>query len=125
MRFIILILLGISGIVNAQQLDTSAVVTACSTVPRLYSVASLAAFDSDDGQWRQSTYQVASELMIGNDEADRLITSLRSNKDIADRFAHSGAGQADPEFMHDCMTEPSKYIPSYQRLLRAGKLSSH
>lgn len=124
MRLITLLLLGFSCFTSAQQLDTSAVITACSTVPRLYSVASLAAFDKDDGHWRQSTYQVASELMIGNDEADRIITSLRSNKDIADRFSRSGAGQSDPEFMHACMTEPSKYIPSYQRLLRAGKLNS-
>lgn len=124
MKLIALILLGLSAAVSAQQLDTSAVITACSTVPRLYSVASLAAFDKDDGQWRQSTYQVASELMIGNDEADGIISSLRRNKDIADRFAHSGAGQSDPEFMRGCMTEPAKYIPSYQRLLRAGKLTS-
>lgn len=125
MKLLSLFLLVISGVAGAQQLDTSAVITACSTVPRLYSVASLAALDKDDGQWHQSTYQVASELMIGNDEADRIINSLRSNKDIADRFARSGSGQSDPEFMHACMTEPSKYIPSYQRLLRAGKLSSH
>jgi len=124
MKLIALILLGLSADVSAQQLDTSAVITACSTVPRLYSVASLAAFDKDDGQWRQSTYQVASELMIGNDEADGIISSLRRNKDIADRFIHSGAWQSDPEFMHGRMTEPAKYIPSYQRLLRAGKLTS-
>lgn len=125
MRLLTLFLFCISGAATAQQLDTSAVITACSTVPRLYSAASLAAFDKDDGQWRQTTYQVASELMIGNDEADRIINSLRSNKDIAERFTHSGAGQSDPEFMHDCMTEPSKHIPSYHRLLRAGKLTSH
>ncbi|WP_336747901.1 hypothetical protein [Pantoea vagans] len=124
MKLIAIILLGLPAAVSAQQLDTSAVINACSAVPRLYSVASLAAFDKDDGQWRQSTYQVASELMIGNDEADGIISSLRRNKDIADRFSRSGAGQSDPEFMHACMTEPSKYIPSYQRLLRAGKLTS-
>lgn len=124
MKLITLILLSLSGAAGAQQLDTSAVISACGAVPRLYSVASLAAFDKDDGQWRQSTYQVASELMIGNDEADGIISSLRRNKDIADRFARSGAVQSDPEFMHDCMAEPSKYIPSYERLLRAGKLTS-
>lgn len=124
MKLIALVLIGLSAAVSAQQLDTSAVITACSVVPRLYSAASLAAFDKDDGQWRQSTHQVASELMIGNDEADGIINSLRRNKDIADRFARSGAGQSGPEFMHVCMTEPSKYIPSYQRLLRAGKLTS-
>ncbi|MBZ6385157.1 hypothetical protein [Pantoea piersonii] len=125
MKIFACLLLIISGASAAQKLDTSAIITACSTVPRLYSVASLAAFDSDDGQWRKSTYQVASELMIGNKEADRIIDSLRNNKDIARRFASSGAGQAGPEFMNDCITEPSKYIPSYERLLRAGKLTSH
>lgn len=123
-KFIWLTLL-FSSFIQAQQMDTGAIINACGAVPRLYSVASLAAFDKDNTQWREATYSVATEIMIGNDEADRIIDSLRQNRDIANHFIQSGAGQADPQFMENCMLEPSKYIPSYQRLLRAGKLNSH
>lgn len=125
MKKIIWLTLLFSSLIQAKQLDTSAIINACSAVPRLYSVASLAAFDKDDSQWREATYKVATEIMIGNNEADRIIDSLRQNKDIANSFIQSGTGQSDPQFMESCMLEPSKYIPSYQRLLRAGKFNIH
>lgn len=102
----------------------SSLVDACGAVPRLYSVASLAALDTESGgEWRQSTYQVASEIMIGKGEADKLIGELRQNRDVALRLTQPGASQPDPDFMQSCMTEPRKYIPSYDRLKKAGRVN--
>lgn len=123
MKKILLICCLFSSISYANISATGSLIDACGAVPRLYSVASLAALDADENsKWVGATYQVATELMIGNSEADHMIDALRNNKDVALRLSRSGGGQNDPVFMQDCMIEPGKYIPSYDRLVKAGKL---